>query len=75
VLAPLYALGLLGADRGTRLRAYVSVFLIVLAVLIVRACSEPWRGIIDGAVAAALAWGLGAMMLQLHAALRTMRAA
>lgn len=62
VLAPLYAMMLVGADRGTLARAWVGVALIFAAVLFVRAMPEPWRGIIDFAVALALAVGLGAMV-------------
>lgn len=58
VLAPLYAMSLIGAPRGTLARAWLGVVLIVAAVFIVRALPEPWRGIIDIGVAAALTWGL-----------------
>jgi hypothetical protein len=49
---------LVGAPRPTLARAWLGVAGIVLAVLLVRALPDPWRGIIDLAVAAALAWGL-----------------
>lgn len=58
LLAPLYAMLLVGAPRRTLARAWLGVAGIVLAVLLVRALPDPWRGIIDLAVAAALAWGL-----------------
>jgi hypothetical protein len=58
VLAPLYAMSLIGASRSTLARAWLGVVLIVAAVFIVRALPEPWRGIIDIGVAAALTWGL-----------------
>ena len=58
VLAPLYAMSLVGASRVVLARAWVGVALIVLAVLVVRALPDPWRGIVDGAVALALSWGL-----------------
>ena len=57
-LAPLYAMSLIGAPRSTLARAWLGVVLIVAAVFIVRALPEPWRGIIDVGVAAALTWGL-----------------
>lgn len=58
LLAPLYALALIGARAGTLARAWGGMAAIALAVIIVRALPEPWRGITDFAVAAALAWGL-----------------
>lgn len=62
--APLYALSLIGAERRAFLRAWVSVALIAAAVLVVRVLPEPWRGIIDGAVAIALSMGLIALAVQ-----------
>lgn len=63
LLAPLYALMLVGAPRATLVRAWLGITAIVAAVLVVRALPAPWRGIIDLAVAAALLWGLGALLL------------
>jgi hypothetical protein len=57
VLAPLYSLSLIGGTRRTLVRAWLGLAAIVAAVLIVRSFAEPWRGIVDFAVAAALAWG------------------
>jgi hypothetical protein len=64
VLAPLYAMSLVGAPRRTLLRAWAGVAAIVCAVLLLRVTPEPWRGIVDLAVALALAWGLGAILLR-----------
>lgn len=63
-LAPLYAMSLIGAERQVLARAWVGVLLIIAAVLAVRALPEPWRGIIDLAVALALLWGLIAIARQ-----------
>lgn len=63
-LAPIYAMSLIGAERKVLARAWVGVLLIVAAVLLVRALPEPWRGIIDLAVALALSWGLFAIVRQ-----------
>ena len=63
-LAPLYAMSLVGAERKSSGRAWLGVGLIILAVLLVRALPEPWRGIVDFAVALALLWGLGAIVRQ-----------
>lgn len=70
ILAPLYAMSLIGAGRRAAARAWLGVTLIVLAVLLVRALPEPWRGIVDVAVAAALLWGVIAMARQAVAAAR-----
>jgi hypothetical protein len=56
-LAPLYCMGFFGA--GTR-RQITMVFLtlaMVAFVFLFRYVGQPWRGMIDLAVAAALAWG------------------
>jgi hypothetical protein len=70
LLAPLHALTLIGAARGLLLRAWAGTFAIVIAVAVVRSFPEPWRGITDFAVAAALAWGTWALG---RAALRRLR--
>ena len=63
ILAPLYAMALVGASPRALVRAWAGVAGITAAVLIVRALPDPWRGIIDLAVAAALCWGLGAILV------------
>ena len=68
--APLHAASLLGADRASLVRAWLAVAAIAGAVLIVRALPEPWRSIIDLAVASALAWGLGALLVRFAEATR-----
>ncbi len=70
LLAPLYGLSLIGAPRHRLLRAWAGTAAIVLAVLLVRSFPEPWRGITDFAVAAALAWGLLAILRRVLSALR-----
>ena len=64
LLAPLHGLGLVGTARPTLLRAWGTTGAIVAAVLVVRSFPEPGRGITDFAVAAALAWGVGALLLR-----------
>jgi hypothetical protein len=66
-LAPFTALGLVNAPKVTLRHAWISVVLIVAAVLAVRAMPEPWRGIVDGAVAVALSIGLVSMLLRFSA--------
>lgn len=59
--APLYAMSLIGPPRGALLRAWAGVAAIISAVLVVSRLPDPWRGIVDIAVAAALVWGASAL--------------
>lgn len=68
---PLYAMSLVGRSTASVLRAWTGVAAIVLAVLIVSRLPDPWRGIVDVGVAAALVWGA---ITLLHGAIRTIRA-
>lgn len=70
VLAPFYVLGLVGAPARALVRAWGGVAAIVVAVLIVRAMPEPWRGVVDVAVAAALVWGTVALLVEAGRRLR-----
>lgn len=70
VLAPLYGMSLIGAPPGSIVRAWSISGAIVVAVLVVRAFPEPWRGITDLAVAAALVWGLAAIAVRAPDAFR-----
>lgn len=63
LLAPLECLSLVRAERRGLLHAWGGVAAIVAAVLIVRAMPEPWRGIVDAGVSAALAWGAVALIV------------
>jgi hypothetical protein len=64
---------LVHAERRVLWRAWISVALIVCAVLIVKALPEPYRGIIDAGVAVALAIGLGSLIQGYVAAVRSKR--
>lgn len=68
LLGPLYGLSLVGRDTRELVRGWLGTSAIVAAVLIIRAFPEPWRGIVDFAVAAALAWGLIAILRRMPAA-------
>jgi hypothetical protein len=61
--APLYALSLVGDEPRAMARAWGGVVAIATAVLVVRTLPAPWRGIVDAAVACALAWGLMAVVV------------
>ena len=68
LFAPLYGLSLIGATPRNTLRAWSLSGAIVVAVTLVRSFPEPWRGITDFAVAAALAWGVAAIVARAHEA-------
>jgi len=70
LLAPLHGMALIAVSRGRLVRAWLGTLAIVSAVLMVRALPEPWRGIVDFSVAAALAWGLIAIVRRVPAVLR-----
>jgi hypothetical protein len=70
ILAPLFALSMIGAEPRAQTRAYLAVALIVAAAFAVSALPPPWRGIVDGAVAVALSWGVIALIVQFGRALR-----
>ena len=69
-LAPLYGLSLVGARRDDLIRGWLLTTAILSAVLIVRTLPDPWRGIVDLAVSAALAWGLVAILRRVPEVLR-----
>ncbi|HSJ10953.1 MAG TPA: hypothetical protein VK928_13605 [Longimicrobiales bacterium] len=63
ILAPLYGMSLVGAPRRILALAWGGVVAIIAAVLIVSRFPDPWRGITDFAVAAALAWASVALVV------------
>lgn len=70
VLAPLYAMSLIGDRPRALARAWLIVAVIAGSVVAVRALPEPWRGIVDAAVAVALAIGLGSIAWRFACAVR-----
>ena len=64
VLAPLYGMSLIAAPPERLLRAWAGSGAVVTAILVVREFPDPWRGIVDLAVAAALVWGMGAILIK-----------
>lgn len=70
VLAPLYGMSLIGAPALAMAKAWGGTAAIVTAVIVVRMFPEPWRGITDLAVGAALLWGLAAIVVKAPEALR-----
>ena len=69
LLAPAYALALITPDGGQRLRAWLGTGAIVAAIVFVSRLPEPWRGIVDFAVAVALLIGLVAIVRKVPALL------
>ena len=57
VFAPAYCLSLFHANRRGLVTAWVMLFVIIGLVALLRITPQPWRGIIDGGVVVALAWG------------------
>jgi hypothetical protein len=64
VLAPLHAMAFIGAPVRLIAAAWAGSIAIVIAVLIVSRFPDPWRGIVDFAVASALAWATFALITQ-----------
>jgi len=64
VLAPLHVMALVGGPGRTMLRAWTGVAAVLVAILVLRQVPDPWRGIVDVGVAAALGWGLLVLLLQ-----------
>lgn len=58
LLAPLFCMGYFHANRKTRLTAIILSLGIVVLVVLVAFCPQPWRGIIDFGVVLGLSWGL-----------------
>lgn len=63
LLAPLYCLSLFHANRRGLTVAWVMLVIITLLVWLLRITPQPWRGIIDGGVVVALAWGVVALLV------------
>ena len=62
LLAPLHAMGLIGGEPRTLVRSWLGVASVAVAVLVVRRLPDPWRGMIDLAVALALVWGVWGLL-------------
>lgn len=58
LLAPFFCMGYFHAKRKTQLTAIILTLGIVMLVILVSFCPQPWRGIIDFGVVLGLSWGL-----------------
>jgi hypothetical protein len=63
VLAPLYCLSLFHANRRGLTVAWIMLAVIAVLIALLRITPQPWRGIIDGGVVVALAWGTVALIV------------
>lgn len=63
LLAPAFCLSLFHANRRGLTVAWVMLGVIALLVALLRITPQPWRGIIDGGVVVALAWGFVVMVV------------
>lgn len=57
LLAPFFCMGLLHSARREKVTAWATTLMILCFILLLRHVPQPWRGIIDAGVVAALAWG------------------
>jgi hypothetical protein len=65
-LAPFYCMGLIHSARKEKVIAWTTTVMILCFILLLRHVPQPWRGIVDAGVVAALAWG-AVTILVLHA--------
>jgi hypothetical protein len=63
-LAPAYCLSLFAAPRRRVAIAWATIGGVASLVVAVRLVPQPWRGIIDGGVVVALAWGFVVMVVE-----------
>ena len=61
IFAPFFLMGLIGSNRRRTIIQWVLVSAIIVAVMVVRQLSQPWRGVVDAGVVAGL--GLGCMSI------------
>lgn len=58
LLAPFFCMGYFHAKRKTQLTAIILTLGIIMLVILVSFCPQPWRGIIDFGVVLGLTWGI-----------------
>lgn len=62
LFAPLYCMALFHASRRGKIAAWVVLIMVVILIALIRLVDQPWRGIIDAGVVAALVWGLTSLI-------------
>jgi hypothetical protein len=73
-LAPLFCMGFFHANRRTLALAWGTTTMVVFFILTFRHVSQPWRGIVDGGVVAALGYGVIALLASFATSLATGKA-
>ncbi len=63
LFAPLFCMGFFHATRKRKITSLSVTAGIILLVVLVRAVSQPWRGIIDLGVVVGLTWGIVAIII------------
>lgn len=58
LLAPFFCMGYFHATKKTQITAIVLTLGIIMLIILVSFCPQPWRGIIDFGVVLGLSWGL-----------------
>lgn len=66
LLAPFFCMALIHSARREKVIAWSTTVMILCFILLLRHVPQPWRGIVDAGVVAALAWG-AVTILGLHA--------
>jgi hypothetical protein len=69
LFAPLYCMAFFHATRRARVAAWATSLMVVCFIVLLRHVPQPWRGIVDGGVVVALAWGAAAILFLLMRAL------
>ena len=69
LFAPFVAMGYAHAKRKTQITAISVTLGVVLLVVLVAHCPQPWRGIIDFGVVVGLTWGTAALFVHAFMAL------
>jgi hypothetical protein len=64
LLAPAYCFSLFHASRRGLFKAWAMIAMIASFIVLLHFTPQPWRGIIDGGVIVALAWGALVLMYQ-----------
>lgn len=63
VFAPAYAMAFFRATVRARMAAWGVSLLVILAIFVVRAFPQPWRGIVDVGVVVGLSWGFVCLLI------------
>ncbi len=63
LFAPLFCMGFFHATKKRKITSFSVTAGIILLVILVRAVSQPWRGIIDLGVVVGLTWGIVSILV------------